>query len=151
MWEYKAQVLPKTDAFSISGNFPSISRPCGNGFQRAIELTVFPWEHGGYEGAIYTHSKTSLIVGRLCSWARLRWTAGDSYLVPTAPKEQALNYLKGKRAARLKIKEEKTFQRELFTGHDLRASDVPLQPGSQLQNVSLPVLSFLHCRAVYQT
>lgn len=97
---------------------------------------MFPWEHSGYEGAIYTHSKTWLIVGHLCSWARLWRTVSDSYPVPTDPKEQALNYLKGKRAARLKIKEEKTFQRELFTGHDSRASDVPLQPGSQLQNVS---------------
>lgn len=69
--------------------------------------------------------------------------AGDSYPVPTAPKEQALNYLKGKRAARLKIKEEKTFQRELFTGHDSGASDVPLQPGSQFENASPSPFFFL--------
>lgn len=50
--------------------------------------------------------------------------------MPIAPKEQALNYLKGEKAARLKIKEEKTFQRELYTVHDSRASAVPLQPGS---------------------
>lgn len=82
--------------------------------------------------------------------------AGDSYPVPAAPKEQALNYLKGKRAARLKIKEEKTFQRELFTGHDSGASDVPLQPGSELQNASpspfsLSFFFFLpHRRTVYE-
>lgn len=82
------------------------------------------------------------MVVHLCSWARLRWTAGDSYPVPTVPKEQALNYLKRKRAARMKIKEEKTFQRELFTGHDSGASDVPLQPGSQLQNESPSLFIF---------
>lgn len=68
-------------------------------------------------------------------------TVADSYPVPIPPKEQALNYLEGKKAARLKIKEEKTFQRELFTGHDSGASDVPLQPGSQLQHKS-PSLPF---------
>lgn len=65
--------------------------------------------------------------------------------MPAAPKEQALNYLKGKRAARLKIKEEKTFQRELFTGHDSGASDVPLQPGSCLRNTPCSFLSVLPC------
>lgn len=39
-----------------------------------------------------------------------------------------------KRAARQKIKEEKTFQCELFTVVDSGASDVPLQPDFQLQN-----------------
>lgn len=75
---------------------------------------------------------------------------GDSYPVPTPPKEQALNYLKGKKAARLKIKEEKTFQRELFTGHDSGASDVPLQPGSQLQHKS-PSLFFFFPFVTEQT
>lgn len=70
--------------------------------------------------------------------------------MPAAPKEQALNYLKGKRAARLKIKEEKTFQRELFTGHDSRASDVPLQPGSCLQNTPC-FFSVLFCVTVQPT
>ena len=46
----------------------------------------------------------------------------------------------GEKAARLTIKEEKTFQRELFTGHDSGASDVPLRPGSQLQNESASAL-----------
>lgn len=47
-----------------------------------------------------------------------------------------------KGAARLKIKQEKTFQRELFTGHDSGgASDVPLQPGPRVQN-ALPSLFF---------
>lgn len=82
------------------------------------------------------------MVVHLCSWARLQQTAGDSYSVPKVPKEQALNYLKRKRAARLKIKQEKTFQRELFTGHDSGASDVPLQPGSQLQNDSPSLFLF---------
>lgn len=50
--------------------------------------------------------------------------------MPIAPKEQALNYLMEEKAARLKIKEEKTFQGELYTVHDSRASAVPLQPGS---------------------
>lgn len=56
------------------------------------------------------------------------------HALPTAPEEQTLNYFKRKTAARLKIKEEKTFQRELFTGHDSGASEVPLQPGSRLHN-----------------
>lgn len=91
------------------------------------------------------------MVVHLCSWARLRWTAGDSYPVPTVPKEQALNYLKRKRAARMKIKEEKTFQRELFTGHDSGASDVPLQPGSQLQNESPSLFIFFPPRIAEQS
>lgn len=70
--------------------------------------------------------------------------AGDSCPVPTPPKEQALNYLKGKRAARLKIKEEKTFQCELFIGHDSGASDVPLQPYSQLQQSPCIFFSLHH-------
>lgn len=69
--------------------------------------------------------------------------AGDSYPVPSAPKEQALNYLKGERAARQKIKEEKTFQRELFTRHDSGAPAVPLRPVSPLQNESVSLFSFL--------
>ena len=69
--------------------------------------------------------------------------AGDSWPVPIAPKEQALNYLKGKRAAKLKIKKEKTFQCELLTGHDLRASVVPLRPNLKIQNEPpRPLFSF---------
>lgn len=66
----------------------------------------------------------------------------DSCFLLVAPKEKALNYLKGERAARKKIKEEKTFQCELFTVHDSGASDVPLQPNFQLQNESHSVLFF---------
>lgn len=65
---------------------------------------------------------------------------GDSCLVLVAPKEKALNYPKGDRAARQKIKEEKTFQCELFTVVDSGASDVPLQPDFRLQNESYSVL-----------
>lgn len=48
-------------------------------------------------------------------------------------------------AARLKINREKTFQRELFTGHDSGASDVPLQPARPpaAECVALPPLFFL--------
>lgn len=59
---------------------------------------------------------------------------GDSCSVLVAPKEKALNYLKGERAARQKIKEETTFQCELLTVLNPGDSDVPLQPDFQLQN-----------------
>lgn len=76
---------------------------------------------------------------------------GDSWSVPTPPTEQTLNYWKGKRAARQKIKEEKTFQRELFTGHDSGASDVPLQPGSLRFRMHRPLPSFfIPCFTVEQ-
>lgn len=94
-----------------------------------------------------THSTTLPIVGHLCSQTRLWWTAGDSCSVPATPTEEALNHLKGKRAARLKIKQEKTFQRELFTGHDsgggggLRRPFTAWPPGSEC--VALPVLFFI--------
>lgn len=56
-------------------------------------------------------------------------------------------------AARLKINQEKTFQRELFAGHDSGASDVPLRPARPpaAECVALPPLFFLKKNSIPRT